>query len=219
MFGAAPGEHGRDCRAIFVLEVARIGRDAAVDRRLQPLVDLEQLGDEAPVPVEPFGHAPRALLGPVAEPDRPLGRKFPVIGDFLHRLVRELDQEAVARLRQPLQQHVLPGRIEQVPRDRLGEVAVRLLDQQAIAEVEHVPVKRELIAITGFAEQQSRLADQVQRKVGETDVHLEHRAVPAPFAQALPEDERVVAEAQEVFGAGIDGERRHQMCFTSSGMS
>ena len=57
-----------------------------------------------------------------------------MVGDFLHRLVRELAQELVARLSQPLQKHVLPGRVEQVPGDRLGEVAVGLLDQQAVAE-------------------------------------------------------------------------------------
>ena len=50
------------------------------------LVDLEQLGHEAPVPVEPFGHAPRALLGAVAEADRPFGRQLAMVGDFLHRL-------------------------------------------------------------------------------------------------------------------------------------
>ena len=61
------------------------------------LVDLEQLGHEAPAPVEPVGHAPRAFLGAVAEADRPFGRELAVIGDFLHRLVRELAQELVAR--------------------------------------------------------------------------------------------------------------------------
>ena len=33
-----------------------------------------------------------------------------MIGDFLDRLGRELAQELVGRLRQPLEQHVLPGR-------------------------------------------------------------------------------------------------------------
>ena len=126
-----------------------------------------------------------------------------MVGDFLHRLVRELAEELVARSRQALQQHMLPGRVEQVPRDRLGEVAIGLLDQQAIAEIEHVAVEGELVAVARLVQQQRRLADQVEREVGETDVDLEHRPVPAPFAQALAEDQRVIAEAQEIVGAGI----------------
>ena len=70
-----------------------------------------------------------------------------MVGDFLDRLVRELAQELVARLRQPLKQHVLPGRVKQLPGDGLREVAIGLLDQQAILEVEHVAVERELVAV------------------------------------------------------------------------
>ena len=55
-------------------------------------VDLEQLGHEAPAPVEPVAHPPRALLGAVAEPDRPFGRQLAVIGDFLDRLGRDRAQ-------------------------------------------------------------------------------------------------------------------------------
>src|SRR5205814_2516175 len=147
------------------------------------------------------------------------GRELAMISDFLDRFVRELAQKLIARLGQPLQQHVLPGRVKQVPRDGLSEVAVGLLDQQAVAEIEYVAVEREPVAVAGLIEQQSRLADLVEREVGKTDVDLEHRPMPAPFAEPLAEDERIVTQAQQVLGARVDGDGGHQMCFTSSGMS
>ena len=82
------GEHRSDRRAILFFEFARVGSDAPIDQGLQRLVDLEQLRNEAPVPVEPFGHPPSAFLGAVAEADRPLGRELAMIGDFLDRLRR-----------------------------------------------------------------------------------------------------------------------------------
>src|SRR5690242_12062286 len=110
-----------------------------------------------------------------------------MISDFLHRLVGEFAKELVARLLQPLKQHVLPGGVEQMPRDRLSEIAVGLLDQQAIAKIKHVAVKGELVAVAGLAEQQSRLPDEIKRQVRKADVDLEHRPVPAPLADPLPQ--------------------------------
>src|SRR5438874_13709521 len=96
---------------------------------------------------------------------------------------------------------MLPRRIKQVPRNRLREIAVGLLDKTAILEVEHVAMERQLIRVSGFAEQVSRLADQVEREVGEADVDLKHRPMPAPFAKPLSEHERIVAEPQQIFEA------------------
>ena len=167
-----------------------------------------------------------------------------MVSDLLHGLVRELAEEFVARLLQPLKQHVLPGRVEQVPGDRLREIPVWLFDKQAIAEVENVAVKSELVAVPRFIQQQRRLANQIEREVGKADVDLEHRSVPAPLADPLAQHEGIIAEAEQVFAAGRElfpiggrspgarkrccrstldpglrrGTRRH-MCFTSSGMS
>src|SRR5690349_10473681 len=87
------GKHRSDRRSIFVLKFAWIRPNPAVDRRLLNIVHLEQLGDEPPVPVEPFGHPARAFFGAVAEPHSPFGREVAVIGDFLHRLVSEFGEE------------------------------------------------------------------------------------------------------------------------------
>ena len=94
-----------------------------------------------------------------------------------------------------------------------------------------------------------RLPDQVEREVGEAEVDLERRRMPAPFAEPLAEDQRIVAEPQQIIdarridarsvdrrveraavGRGLAAcahlvllDRReatgHQMCFTTSGMS
>ena len=43
-----------------------------------------------------------------------------------------------------------------------------------------------------------RLPDEVERDVGEGDVFLEHRAVAAPFRQAMPQHQAVVAQSEEI---------------------
>ena len=89
-------QHLRNGRPIILLERAGIGRDAGVDRSLKAVVDLEQLRNEAPHPVESFGHPPRAFLGPVAKPDGPVSRQFAMIGDFLDALGRDRREPLVS---------------------------------------------------------------------------------------------------------------------------
>ena len=48
-----------------------------------------------------------------------------------------------------------------------------------------------------------RLADQVERDVGEAEVDLDRRRVAAPFAEALAEDQGVVAEPKQIFEADV----------------
>ena len=50
----------------------------------------------------------------------------------------------------------------------------------------------------GIGEPQPRLAEEVEADVGLRDVLFEHRPVAHRFAQALREDERRVAEPQQV---------------------
>jgi hypothetical protein len=60
--------------------------------------------------------------------------------------------------------------------------------------------KRELILVSsrGFqaarvGQEEPRLADQIERNVGERELFLENRCVSAPLGQALSEDERAIA--------------------------
>jgi len=164
-----------------------------------------------------------------------------MVGDFLDRLRRIFAQEAVGRPGQPMQQHVLPGRKQQVPGNGLREIAVRLFDEHAIAKVEHVAMKGQTVAVPGLIQQQRRLTNQVQGQVCEADVDFQRWPVPTPFAKPLAKHQRIVAEPQQIvlmrgmplrrrrrieraragrFTRHVDRRQgRHQMCFTSSGMS
>src|SRR5690242_12612619 len=93
---------------------------------------------------------------------------------------------------------MLPRRVEQVPRNRLREISVRLFDEEAVAKIEHVAVKGQLVAVSGFAKQEGCLTDEVECEIGEADVDLEDRTVAAPFAKALAKDKRVVAETKQI---------------------
>ena len=75
--------------------------------------------------------------------------------------------------------------------------------REAAQLAEHIAVERELVPVAGFVQQQRRLADHVEREVGETDIDLEHRPMPAPLAEPLAKDQRVVAQTQEVVGADV----------------
>ena len=86
---------------------------------------------------------------------------------------------------------------------RDGEIAVRLLDQQHVAEVARVAQKGELVVVAALAfdlagevQPELRLADQVERDVGERDVFLQRRRMPAPFGQAMPEDQALSPRPQ-----------------------
>ncbi len=46
------------------------------------------------------------------------------------------------------------------------------------------------------------MTDQVERDVGHRDVFLENRAVAAPLAQPMAEDEAVVTQSQQVLEKG-----------------
>src|SRR5436190_272033 len=73
------GQYAGDGRTILILELARVGGDAFRDQPLEQIVDLEQLRDKSPAPVEALSHAPRAFLGPVTQPDGPVSRQLAVI--------------------------------------------------------------------------------------------------------------------------------------------
>ena len=204
-------------------------RNPARDQPLEQFIDLEQFGDEAPAPVEPVGHPPRALLGAVAEPHRPFARQLAVIGDFLDRLGRDLAQERVAGLRSAA------GRAD-AARSRTATAARSSARNRRWAarpagncgNRARRGGRRAGRHRPRCAEQMRRLPDQVEREVGQAQIDLERRRVAAPFAEPLAEDQRIVAQPQQIIGRAAfiarlrtsgGSDRRHQMCFTSSGMS
>ncbi len=120
---------------------------------------------------------------------------------FLDALRCNRGDPPVGRIGEALIEHVLPGREQQLPRNRLGEIAIGLLDQQAILPVEHIAMEGQLVGIAGEAEEMRPLPDEVERDVRQAEVDFQRRGVTAPFAEPLAEDERVIAEAKQVIEA------------------
>ena len=128
-----------------------------------------------------------------------------MIGDFLHRLARDVGQRGIRRGGDLLQQQLLPVREQELARDGLREIAVGLLDQKTVLEIEHVAKEREFVRVTPLAfrrardaQEMRRLTDQIEPDIGERQIDLQHRRMPAPLRQPLTEDQRVVAEADGV---------------------
>ena len=88
---------------------------------------------------------------------------------------------------------MLPGREQELAGDGLGKVAIGLLDQQAILPIKHVAVERQLVGIARQPEKIRPLPDQVERQVGEAEIHLQRGRVAAPLAEPLAKDQRVFA--------------------------
>ena len=98
--------------------------------------------------------------------------------------------------------------MQPLPHDGDGEVAVRLLGERQVHELGRVAQEGQLVLVAaaalelaGVGQQQARLADQIEREVGEPQVLFERRRVPDPFAEALAEHQRGIAEAQHVAAA------------------
>ena len=118
---------------------------------------------------------------------------------------------------QSLEQLELPGVDQELPDDGLAEVAVRLLGKTQVQEILRIAQEREIVLGAAAAvrlrrirEQVSRLAEQVERDVGEREILLERRRVADPLAETLRQDQARVADSERV--------RTHRF-LTSSGMS
>ncbi len=93
----------------------------------------------------------------------------------------------------------------------MGEIAVRLLQQQEIAILPDVAQVGELVFVVAFAFdpcrvaiQLARLSEQIKAHIGERHILFQHRRVAAPFRQPVPENKSVVGAPQRV---------QHQRCF------
>jgi len=133
-----------------------------------------------------------------------------VVGGLLGALGRDLGHARVLRPRERPQREQVPVVEQELPRDRVGVAAVRLLDDEQVAELVGVAPERELVLVAaraldarldlaGVAVPQPRLSDQVEPDVGERDVLLDHRPFAHPLAQPLGEHEVAVGEPQQVF--------------------
>ncbi len=135
---------------------------------------------------------------------------------------RNIGDAAVRRLTKHLQHRQVPGVEQELAHQRLAVIAVRLLDEEDVAEVPAVAQERERIRVApcafnlaGEGQPQFRLSDEVETDIRHGDVFFKRWRMPAPRRNALAENERVVAHPEREF----EKRTRAHICPTSSGMS
>src|SRR3546814_1877512 len=104
-----------------------------------------------------------------------------------------------------LEQQFLPGREEELTRHRPRQIAIGLLDEEAVAIIEHVAVESEPVAVppraldlARIAEKMRRLPDEIEPYIGEAEVHLDRGRMTAPFGQPLPQHQRSEEHTSEL---------------------
>src|SRR5207253_11128155 len=91
------------------------------------------------------------FFGAVAEADHPVAGAFDVIGDFLRGLRGDSREARVARALERVESELVPRIEQELPRDRIGEVAVGLLGDEEVAEFAAVAQERELVLVATLA--------------------------------------------------------------------
>ncbi len=100
--------------------------------------------------------------------------------DVAHAFGGDLGQALVLRSRQGFEEQDLPVGREELARQGLGEITVLLLDQLAVMEFRRLAAKGEGIGVAAAVlylrrqvEEIGRLADQVERQVGQAEIDLQ----------------------------------------------
>ncbi len=140
------GEHGIDLRRATALRAR--ATSAAIPASISASsigVGGEHLAGVQPQRVDRRLHPRVRLVGAVAQPDHPVARALDVIRDLLRALGGDVGDARVARARQRPQREQVPCVEQELARDRVGVVAVRLLDEQQVAEFVAVAEERELV--------------------------------------------------------------------------
>src|SRR4029079_8921704 len=180
------------------LESARIH---AVTTRGYFAVDVvgnEQLSRVPPQIVPRLLRPPVALVGPSAERHDPLRAVADMVPRLLERLGRNPREIGVAALLQRIHLQQRVDAEQKLPDDGEAEITLGELQHQRVAKVDRVAEIGERVLVSSLPfhgrrelEEQARLADQVERDVGEGDVLLEDRSMAAPLGQPVSEHESV----------------------------
>ena len=141
----------------------------------------------------------------VAEPDHPARRVVAVVGELVDALGGDRGEHRVGCARQRLEQGEPPGGEHQQPDHELGEVTVGVLGEADVPELLLLAEERELVLgladdPPGPGQQQARLAEQVERDVGDRGLLLQLGQAGHPLLQPVAVDQRVVAEGEAVAG-------------------
>ena len=212
-----PGENLVDRRVELCAQARRVDAEARGGDLAVEIVGLDQLRDMGPEVVERGLRLVPALVRAVAEADHPFAGVAQMISHLARRAGRDSGGLGIVRAGEPLIERRGVGGEEEMARHGVGEIAVRLLDDQRVAVVRLGPPEgeRRLVApvaleLAGARIEGARLADQVEAKIRHCDVFLERRRARQPFAHPVAEHERRIAEAGEPGRAGI-GETLHSL--------
>ncbi len=180
-------------------------RRSPSSRSISGLV-VEQLAEVRPQVGEgDLGDARQRFVGAEREPPHPLLGVVDVVRDLFDRLRGDRGERRVGRVAQAQVERLEVERGEQLAHDRVGEVAVRLLEQPRAAELGLVaPVGQVVFAASGcgagVVQQRACVPQQVEPDVAERDVFFELGGARDPPAELLRQDQRVVAEPERVLG-------------------
>src|SRR5206468_11966917 len=147
-----------------------------------------------------------ALGGAASELQHPVRAVTDVIPKLLHGLRGDTGDVGVSAALQRLRLKERKNAKKQLPNDRDSEIPPGDHDEKCVTVVDRVSKIRERVGISSFAldgpsaaEKQRGLTDEIERDVGERDVFLENRRMPAPLREAVAEHEPVIAKSEEVF--------------------
>jgi hypothetical protein len=151
-----------------------------------------------------------AGFGALAQAQHPFTAVPVMVFDLLQCLYGNRAQVFIRVVAKPFVLQEIKCIVEKLPGDRGPEIAIGLLDQKVIQVFMFVAQHGQGILIrllTGqgsdVLEDESRLANEIERNIGHGDVLLEDGTVAAPLPQSLAKDEGAVGEMEEVLNFGF----------------
>ena len=154
------------------------------------------------------------FVGAEGQAQHPLLGVVDVVRDLFHGLRGDGGEGRVGAGDEPRVERLEVEGGEELARDRVGEVAVGLLEQPGAAELGLVaPVGQVVFAATGcragIVQQRACVPQQIESDVAERDVLFELGGAADPPAELLRQNQRIVAEPERVLGdiVGRDGVR------------
>lgn len=212
---------------ILPADFAKIRRELPICKLRINWVRGNELAGERKQRIERSLHSIVAFLGAIAKAKDEIFRPFKMVTRFFFGFFSYFCDPLVGRRFQSPQHWKVPCVEQELPHQSMREVAIRLFDKKGIAERARIAKEGEIVCgpspslnFSGERQPHFRLADKIERDIGERNVLFKRRRMPAPGADTLSEDQRIVAHAEYklVERRVYPGRGRH-MCPTSSGMS
>ena len=153
-----------------------------------------------------------ALFRAVAHAQHPLTAVAEMVAHLLQRLGRNRRQRFEAAFLQRFVLVIAECVEEELPHDGIGVIAVGLFQQQQVAKIDRFPEIGQFVFIaalsfyfSGQSQETDRLPHAVEGDIGDGDILFQDRPMPAPFREAVPQDQAVISQAEQVVEYVIPG--------------